>query len=106
MMTGEEQNLPLLSQILKKLQGPLGPHIVKSGQGLVQHQGRIGQAQVAHRQAHRQIDLVHRALGQIQGAVRQHVPLSSGAGVQLLVQRQGAVLAAGESAEKRPCRAV
>ena len=49
MMTGKKQNLPLRRQFLKKLEGPLGPHVVKGGQGLVQHQRCIRQAKVTHR---------------------------------------------------------
>ena len=67
MLAGKEQDLPLLSQLFQEGQGQVQPLIVEIGQRVVQHQGDgvvVRQHLPAHRKAHRQVELIRRALGQ------------------------------------------
>ena len=82
---------------MEQLQGQLQPPVVEGGQGVVQEDGgALRQAQLAHRQPDRQIELIRRPSGQIEGAAGQDAVLCPDGPLQLPAEGHGGVSIPGE----------
>ena len=102
-MAGEEQDLALPGILLQALQSQGHTGVVKVAEGVVQHQwgGLLRrEGQLAHRQTHRQIELVHRAPGQADGPPGQHTAGLPGRRLEFTGEGELLIFSAGEGGEE------
>ena len=94
-LAGEEENLTLSGELQEIVQGGGQALVVEVDQGVVQDDGRgllLRQDQPAHRQAHRQIELVRRAAAEKRGLVGDQAVRLLGGGGHLPVQQHPIIL--------------